>query len=147
MTYVREFEFVPSENGYVAIPFDMEGATEGDTLEEAVTMAADWLHMMALDALMHGRDLPGGGVGHGPREGGLVIAVATSADISDAPAMTAAEAARELGVSTARVAQMCATGQLISWKVGATRMVACESVEERLTTAPTAGRPKAAARV
>lgn len=144
MTYVREFEFVPSEGGYVAIPFDMEGATEGDTLEEAVEMAADWLHMMAVDALVQGRQLPGGGVGHAPRQGGVVVAVAASADVSDAPSVTAAEAARQLGVSTARVAQMCASGQLVSWKIGATRMVACESIEERLATTPPAGRPRVA---
>ena len=142
MMVIREFEFVPDEEGgYVALPFGMGGGTEGETLEEAVGMAADWLRLMALDALVHGRELSGGGVGHAPREGGTVVAVAVPVELSDAPAMTAAEAARALGVSTARVAQMCASGQLASWKVGRTRMVAVESVEERLAEAPRAGRP------
>lgn len=143
MLFIREFEFVPAEGGWVALPFDMSGATEGDTLEEAVAMAADWLRLMALDTLVHGCDLPGGGVGHAPQEGGTVIAVAVEARVEDAPAVTAAEAAQMLGVSRARVAQMCAAGQLASWKVGATRMVARESVEERLAASPSAGRPKA----
>ena len=63
------------------------------------------------------------------------------ASLSDGPAMTAAEAARELGVSTARVAQLCASGQLDSWKVGATRMVSEDSVLIRKMHAPRTGRP------
>ncbi len=122
----------------------MAGGTEGGTLEEAVAMAADWLRMAALDALLHGHELEGAdrGLGNEPQEGGRMVAVAVEADVSDAPAMSAAQAARALGVSTARVAQMCAAGQLASWKVGATRMVACESVEERLAESPRAGRPR-----
>ena len=142
MLFIREFEIVPAEGGFVALPVSMEGGTEGDTFEEAVAMAADWLRMMALDALLHGRELGSAGLGNEPREGGRMVAVAVEADVSDAPAMTAAQAAQALGVSTARVAQMCAAGQLASWKVGATRMVACESVEERLAEAPRAGRPR-----
>lgn len=141
MLFVREFEIVAEEGGYLAIPFDMEGGTEGETREEAVAMAADWLRATALDALLHGYALPGGSVGHDLQEGGWVVAVAVDVDVSDAPAMTSAEAARALGVSTARVAQMCSSGQLASWKVGSTRMVAKESVEERLAMAPQPGRP------
>ena len=143
--YVREFEIVPDEGGYLALPLDMEGGTEGDTPQEAVAMAADWLRLMALDALLHGRELPGGAVGQSAREGGTVVAVAVPVELSDAPAMTAAQAARELGVSSARVAQMCASGQLASWRVGSTRMVARESVEERAASAPAPGRPRAEA--
>lgn len=139
---VREFEFIPEEGGYVAVPCDMGGATEGQTLEEAVEMAADWLHLMALDALVHGKELPGGAFGHGPCEGGRVMAVAVKAELSDAPAVTSVEAAAMLGVSTARVAQMCSAGLLASWKAGRTRMVAVESVEERLAGARGAGRPR-----
>lgn len=51
------------------------------------------------------------------------------------------KAARELGVSTARVAQLCASGQLDSWKVGATRMVSEDSVFIRKMDAPRTGRP------
>lgn len=104
-------------------------------------MAADWLRATALDSLLHGYALPRGSVCHAPREAGWVVAVAVDVDVSDAPAMTSAEAARALGVSTARVAQMCSSGQLASWKVGSTRMVAKESIEERLVIAPQPGRP------
>ena len=141
MIFVREFEIVADEGGYLAIPFDLEGGTEGKTREEAVAMAADWLRATALDSLLHGYALPGGFVGHDSREGGWVVAVAVDVDVSDAPAMTSAEAARTLGITSARVAQMCSSGQLASWKVGSTRMVAVESVEERLAIAPQPGRP------
>lgn len=141
MLFVREFEIIADEGGYLAVPFDMDGGTEGKTREEAVAMAADWLRTTALDSLLHGYALPGGSVGHAPREGGWVIAVAVSVELSDAPAMTSTQAAEALGVSTARVSQMCSTGQLASWKVGSTRMVAVESVEERLAQAPRPGRP------
>lgn len=140
MLFVREFEIVADEGGCLAVPFDMDGGTEGETREEAVAMAADWLRATALDSLLHGYALSGGSVGHAPREGGWVNAVAVSVELSDAPAMTSTQAAKELGVSTARVAQMCSTGQLASWKVGSTRMVAVESVEERLAQDPRLGR-------
>ena len=145
MLFVREFEIIADEGGYLAIPFDMDGGTEGKTREEAVAMAADWLRTSAFDSLLHGYALSGGIVGHEPREGGWVVAVAVSVELSDAPAMTLAQAAKALGVSTARVAQMCSTGQLASWKVGSTRMVAMESVEERLAQAPHPGKPSAQA--
>jgi len=62
--------------------------------------------------------------------------------LSDVPSVTAAEAARLLGVSTARVSQMCSAGILASWKVGATRMVALESIEARLAGVVRPGRPR-----
>ena len=49
---------------------------------------------------------------------GKVIAIAVNASLGNVDAMTAADAARMLGVSTARVAQMCASGKLASWKDG-----------------------------
>lgn len=141
MAYIREFEFVPEDGMVVAIPFGMEGATEGRDLDDAVDMAAEWLRIHVLDALGQGKEFPQGSVGNEPRHGGRVITVAVEASLSDVPAMTAAEAARELGVSTARVAQLCASGQLDSWKVGATRMVSEDSVLIRKMDAPGTGRP------
>lgn len=70
-------------------------------------------------------------MGHASQYGGKVIAVAVLAGRDDIPAMTAADAARVLNVSTARVAQLCKAGKLDSWRVGATRMVSKESVEMR----------------
>ena len=68
MLFVREFEIIADEDGYLAVPFDMDGGTEGGTREEAVAMAADWLRVTALDALLHGHALPGGGSLATPRK-------------------------------------------------------------------------------
>lgn len=141
--YVCEFEFVEDGEVTLAWPFwpGYVACTEGYGLDDAVAMAADWLRVMALDCLAKGEAVPACGFGHEPERGGKVIAVAIEADLSKVPAMTAAEAARTLGVSTARVAQLCKAGQLDSWKVGGTRMVSRESVEMRLSEEPAAGRP------
>ena len=142
MVFIHEFEIVPDEGGFLALPVGMDGGTEGNTLEETVAMAVDWLRMTALDALLHGQLMPPTTFDSVPSEGGKMVIVAVDVELSDAPAMTAAQAAETLGVSTARVAQMCASGQLASWRVGSTRMVAVESVEERLALAPGPGRPR-----
>lgn len=126
----------------MAYPFGIEGSTEGETVLEAVSMAMDWLRLMALDELEQGRELAQGEIGNEPVRGGRVFAVAISADIADVPAVTAAEAARMLGVSTARVAQLCSAGELNSWKKGASRMVSLDSIDMRLAHHPKAGRPK-----
>ena len=57
-------------------------------------------------------------------------------------AVTAADAARMLKVSSARVAQMCLNGKLTSWKEGTKRMVLRSSIEARLEECPKAGRPR-----
>lgn len=141
MLYMRDFELFDDEGMVCAEPFGMEGATCGEDMNDAALMAADWLRIHVLDALGQGKEFPQGSVGNEPRHGGRVITVAVEASLSDVPAMTAAEAARELGVSTARVAQLCASGQLDSWKVGATRMVSEDSVLIRKMGAPRTGRP------
>lgn len=47
MQYVYEFEIFPSEGRYVALPYDLEGGTEGYDFADACKMAADWLQLMA----------------------------------------------------------------------------------------------------
>lgn len=88
----------------------MEGGTQGTSFNDAVYMAADWLRDAALASLAKGKALPGGALGHAPQYGGKVIAVAVLAGRDDISAMTAADAARALNVSTARVAQLCKAG-------------------------------------
>lgn len=142
MVYVWEFEFYGS-NGYIsAVPCGGWGeGTFGDDLNDAVESAADWLAETVDDHLMGRCDLPSMDFGHEPEHGGQIIAVAVSRELGDIPAMTAAEAARALGVSTARVAQLINAGSLDSWKDGTKRMVSRASVEARIEYAPKAGRP------
>lgn len=143
MVYVWEFEFV-QEDGYVdAIPCGGFGeGTFGDDLDDAVASAADWLSNVVDDHLMGRRDLPPMDFGFEPEHGGRIIAISVSRSLGDIPAMTAADAARELGVSSARVAQLVKSGLLDSWRDGSKRLVSRASVEARLEDAPKAGRPK-----
>lgn len=143
MVYIWEFEFFEEDGGYCAVPCGDfgYGATCGDDLEEAVEYAADFLKMAVEDMLMKGEKPPAMRFGHDPEHGGRIIAVAVECSLDDIPAMTASEAARELGVSTARVAQLVKAGLLESWKEGNNRMVSVASVEARKAEAPKAGRP------
>lgn len=142
MLYICEFEFFDS-GGYVdAVPLSFEGeGTFGDDLEDAVESAADWLTCVVDEHLMSGEDMPPMSFGHEPGHGGRVIAVAVSRELGNIPAMTAADAARELGVSTARVAQLVKAGLLDSWRDGTKRMVSRSSVEARKEYGPRPGRP------
>lgn len=131
MTYIREFEFYEEEGMVCAVPFGIEGATCGTDLYDALDMAADWLRLHVLNALARGEDFPRGTVGNKPQHGGEVVAVCVEASLEDVPAMTASEAASALGVSCARVTQLCKAGDLDSWRVGETRMVSEFSVLAR----------------
>lgn len=144
MIYVWEFEFFDSDGVVDAVPCGSlgGGGTFGSDLNDAVESAADFLACMVDDHLMGGIDLPAPDFGHEPQHGGKIIAVAVSRELDDIPAVTAADAARMLGVSSARVSQLINAGLLDSWKDGTKRMVSKASVEARLADAPKAGRPK-----
>ena len=143
MIFTCEFEIVESDGLFAAIPFGLDGATQGRSFEDALEMAAEWLYIEAADHLMKGKAFPKLALGNTACHGGQVVLVATRVNLGDIPAVPAAEAARMLGVSTARVAQLCSAGDMYNWKLGGTRMVALESIEERLKVQPGAGRPKA----
>lgn len=145
MLYINEFEFFEDEGMVCAFPFDREGATCGDTFDDAVAMAADWLYETVKYEVIDGDPQPKVSLGHEPQHGGRVMAVAVDFDINRVDAVTAADAARILGVSTARIAQMCESGKLTSWKDGSKRLILRDSVNARLKDAPKAGRPKKAA--
>lgn len=141
--FICDFELVDHDDGtYVVYPVGLPGATEGHGLKDAVEMAADWLRETALGYLMAGDEWPDLPLGTDATRGGRMVTLAVDVSLEQVPAMTAAEAARTLGVSTARVAQLCKAGYLESWKVGGTRMVSVDSVEARVEEDRKAGRPK-----
>ena len=134
MVYIWEFEFF-SSGGYVdAVPCGDfgYGATFGENLVDAVEYAVDFLGCAVEDSLIRGVELPPMEFGHKPENGGQIIAIAVERNLEDIPAVTAADAARELGVSRARVAQLCKAGLLESWMSGSNRMVTRSSVNARL---------------
>ena len=144
MVYVWEFEFFDSDGVVDAVPCGSlgGGGTFGSDLNDAVESAADFLPCMVDDHLMGGVDLLAPDFGHEPQHGGKIISVAVSRKLNDIPAVTAVDAARMLGVSSARVSQLINAGLLDSWKDGAKRMVSNASIEARLADAPKAERPK-----
>ena len=131
----------------LAVPFGMEGGTFGNDFDDAVESAADWLMETARAAMMRGTELKTGGLGNSPTHGGRVVAIAVDCQLDPSQAVTAADAAKMLGVSTARIAQMCGSGMLASWKSGSKRMVSVASIEARLAARPRSGRPKRKAAV
>ena len=144
MVYIWEFEFFEEDGAYCAIPcgdFGYGGTCGGD-LVEAVEYAADFLKASVEDMLIKGVDLPPMEFGHEPEHGGRIIAIAVDTSLDAIPSMTASDAARALGVSTARVAQLIKAGMLESWRDGTRRMVSRASVEARLADHPAPGRPR-----
>ena len=144
MVYVWEFEFFNSDGIVDAVPCGSlgGGGTFGSDLNDAVESAADFLACMVDDHLMGGIELPTPDFGHEPQHGGKIIAVAVSHELADIPAITAADAARMLGVSSARISQLINAGLLDFWKDSTKRMVSKASIEARLADEPKAGRPK-----
>lgn len=142
MLFVREFEIYPGEEYLIVEPCDMGGGTFGDDLQDAIDSAADWLYGQVLGQLLIDQLIEGGKLGHEPKHGGRIITVAVDCNLSRVDAVTAADAARILGVSPARISQMCDNYQLLSWKEGSKRMITRDSVNARLAEKPRPGRPR-----
>ena len=140
--FICDFELLERDGHIVALPVGLDGATQGLDQKDTIRMCADWLKETALDYLLRGKAWPDLPLGTSPTMGGRMITIAVDADVRDVPSMTAAEAAELLGISTARVAQLCNADLLHSWKVGHTRMVSIESVRLRLADKAKPGRPR-----
>lgn len=143
-TGVYEFEIVPTEGGYVAIPYDLEGGTQGDSFQELCLMVADWLKVTIEDHELRGTPLPRATFGNAPRHGGTNMAFGVTAGRETIERVTVTEAARLLGVTPGRVSQMVASSQLEGWREGRNTYVTLDSVRARLAERPRAGRPRRA---
>lgn len=83
MNCIYEFEVFPEDSGFVALPYDLDGATQGNTFGEACEMAADWLQTMLEYWHENGVVPPKSMFGHEPiHAGGQSIVV--SASVRDA---------------------------------------------------------------
>ena len=116
----------------------------GEDYADAVASAVDWLYETIINCLIKGIVPEGGKLGNELKQGGRVVAVSADCDLSKVSVVTAADAASILHVSPARVAQMCESGRLDSWKQGGHRMVTRDSIEARLAENPGPGRPRKA---
>ena len=142
MLHVYEFEVFQDGDMYLAFPFDMEGGTQGETLEEVCRMAADWLQAEMEYRAMNDENLPKATFGNKPVHGGQTLIVAVNAGKETVNKVSASDAARMLGVSPGRVTQMINAGLLQAFKEGHKTWVTVDSINARLDSAPKAGRPK-----
>ena len=142
MLHVYEVEVFKDGDFYLAFPFDMDGGTQGYSIQEASEMAADWLQTEMEQRAMHDLPLPKATFGNEPQHGGERLLVAVNAGKDTVRRMTAAEAARRLGVTRGRVSQMVGSGLLETFELDGRRWVTEDSVNARLADAPKAGRPK-----
>lgn len=142
MLHVYEFEVFRDEGILLALPYDMDGGTQGKDMREVAEMAADWLRLEMEHRAMRGIPLPEATFGNKPRNGGENMVVAVNAGVETVPRMTMAEAARQLGVTRGRVSQMVASGQLETLELDGRTWVTGYSVDARLAECPKAGRPR-----
>ncbi|MDM8270484.1 helix-turn-helix domain-containing protein [Thermophilibacter provencensis] len=129
---VFEFEIVKDDSGYVAIPYDLGGATQGDSMDELCHMVVDWLKMTLEDYDMKGLSLPTATFGNAPRYGGFNMVFAVQAGRETVEKITATEAARLLGISRARITQLLGASLLEGYREGRNTYVTMASVKARL---------------
>lgn len=141
MFVLAEFELFEDEDMVLALPFELEGGTEGYDFQDAAAMAADWLRAEAEHWLMSGTEPPKLGLSHASRHGGQVVIIGVSVSLEAIDTVTASEAAELLGVSRPRITQMIKAGRLEGYTKGHATFVTRASVEARLVERPRPGRP------
>ena len=145
MQRTYEFEVFEDEGWLVALPFGLDGGTQGRDEAEAAEMAADWLRCTMEEFALHGEEPPAPTYGNSPANGGRIMVVSVQAGLETVERMSAAEAARTLGVTPGRVSQMLKANLLSGWREGGRTWVTADSVRARLAESPRAGRPRAEA--
>ena len=145
--FIYQIVLTPEEGGgySVEVP-DLPGCfTYGDTVEDAASMAADAAKTYVASLMAHGEDVPSPTVREVDGTALMVFFEVDSSYIVSGEVVSAAEAARMLGVSAGRVTHMIDSGVLQGYRRGRRTYVTVESVEERIASNPGAGRPTAAA--
>lgn len=142
MFVLAEFELFEDEDMVLALPFELEGGTEGYDFQDAAAMAADWLRAEAEHWLMSGTEPPKLGLSHASRHGGQVVIIGVSVSLEAIDTVTASEAAEILGVSRPRITQMIKAGRLEGYTKGHATFVTRASVEARLVERQRPGRPR-----
>lgn len=141
---VYEFEFVHDDDGwYEVYPFDMGGGTQGEDFADACDMAADWLKCVIEEHEISEKPMPKATFGNTPRyENSKIVVIGVSAGRETIPKLSAADAARRLGVTPARVSQMVKGHVITGWREGTRTWVDLESLENYTKRRRSAGRPK-----
>ena len=142
MLHIYEFEVFEDEGMMLALPYDMDGGTQGGDFREVCENAADWLQLEMEHRAMHGELYPEATFGNEPQHGGRNVVVAVNAGIDTVPKVLPSEAARMLGVTPGRVTQMISAGQLETVEDAGRTWVTIYSIEVRKAEQPRAGRPR-----
>lgn len=143
-TYQALFE--PEEDGGYSITVpDLPGCYScGDDFNDAVYMAADAMRCIVGVMLYDGKPVPEP-TKHECPEGWESVFVSFEIDEDDnewKPCVSAAEAARRLGVSRGRVSRLLRAGILEGSNDWGNIFITEESVERRLASNPRPGRPR-----
>lgn len=139
--YTYEGTIEKQEDGwFVAVPAFPGAFAGGATVGDACKEAAEALRLNIAEHLDAGTPLPPQEIGDTPQ---LVLCVdVTDEYVAETKCMTQAEAARELGVTTGRVAQLLSAGLLEPYQHGSRQLVTIASVNARKEHTPRRGRPR-----
>ncbi|HIS40994.1 MAG TPA: type II toxin-antitoxin system HicB family antitoxin [Candidatus Aphodovivens avistercoris] len=144
--YLFDAIMTPEENGGYSVEFPtLPGCfTCGDDYREAAMMAADAAKTWVASRLKHGESVPEYRKEDAPAgcERLCVFFETDESYVIEGPVISAAQAARELGVSAGRVTQMLNAGLLDGYRSGRRTWVAKASVEARKSSPRLVGRPR-----
>ena len=138
--YMYEFEIFESEGMWCALPIGLDGGTCGDTRQEAIEAAVEWLEILTEDAAIWDKELPNPIFGAPLEHSGERVVVTVHAGKELVDTMTASQAAKILGVSRPRVSQMLKSKTLEGWRDGRNTLITRDSVIARLQDPKTKGK-------
>ncbi len=142
ITRAYEFEIFKDGDWFVAVPYDLEGGTQGEDFDDLCAMMADWLKLTLEHYDIEDKEPPQPTYGNQPRYGGKNMIVMASAGRETVAKVSASETARLLGVTPSRITQMIGEHRLTGWRDGRNTWVSLDSINARLAERPKAGRPK-----
>lgn len=145
--YIYDAVLHPAEEGgyWVDVP-DLPGCvSEGDTITEAAAMIADAMKTYVAALLKEGKGVPLSSIGHACESKDTVLSIFFETDesyIVSGEVVSAAQAARDLGVSPGRVTHMINAGLLDAYRSGRRTFVTKDSIAKRKANKRSAGRPR-----
>ena len=142
--YVYQIVLEPAqEGGYCVYVPDLDGcATYGDDFFDAIKMASEALELYVASLLDEGIEVPQPTNRPCPEGCESVFVSFETDETVGTKVMSAAEAARRLGVSRGRVSRLLRAGILEGRNDWGNIFVTEESVERRLASNPKPGRPR-----
>lgn len=132
--FIYEVAIGRDESGYYAYVPDLEGCFGGgDTLKEVYESISNGLETHIESLVAYGMEVPRATFGNAPDEGESVSVVSVYVDVDVVEGyVTAAEAARTLGVTKARVSHMIRDGILTAYRKGRSTYVTEDSLRKRI---------------